>query len=130
LQTHPLPFCDRQDTLVRLAHIEFQKRLSDANKIGVTFSFRPFLLPNKPLLHRTRFTIGLTTAVTDSMTTHERADTTCDTRYVRRLDVKGKYRFITGGESVPISYNTLYGYDKKKNKTNNSSVSSSVKGGG
>lgn len=129
MQTHPLPFCDRQDTLVRLGYIELQKRLADANKVGVTFTFRPFLLPNKPFYHRTRLAIGLTTAVTDSLTTHERAETNIDMRYLRRMDTNGKFRFITGGESVPISYNTLYGYDKKKNATVNSGVASSTKGG-
>jgi hypothetical protein len=45
------------------------------------------------------------------------------------MDASGKMRFITGGEAVPISYNTLYGYDKKKNSTSGSGVASSVKGG-
>ena len=129
MQTHPLPFCDRPDTLVRLGYIELQKRLADANKVGVTFTFRPFILPNKPFYHRTRLAIGLTTAVTDSLATHERAETNIDMRYLRRMDINGKFRFITGGESVPISYNTLYGYDKKKNATTNSGVASSTKGG-
>lgn len=124
MQTHHLPFSRSYATLNRLGKIEFQKRLSDANKVGVTFGFRPFILPNKPFYHKTREVIGLTTAVTDSLTTHERADTNIDMRYIRRRDIKGKFRFITGGESAPISYNYIYG-DGKYGPTN-SGVKSSV----
>lgn len=112
MQTLHLPFSSNYATLARLGKIEFQKRLSDANKVGVDFSFRPFLLPNKPLYHKTREVIGLTTAVTDSLTTYERADSNADMRYIRRRDIEGKFRFITGGESAPISYNSIYGDGK------------------
>jgi hypothetical protein len=124
MQTLHLPFTRSYTTLTRLGKIEFQKRLSDANKVGVTFSFRPFLLPNKPFYHKTREVVGLTTAVTDSFTTHVQADTNIDMRYVRRRDITGKFRFITGGESAPISYNALYG--KGKYGPPNSGVKSSV----
>jgi hypothetical protein len=107
-----LPFVSSTDSLARLAQIEFQKKLSESNKMNMSFNYRPWITPNRPIEHMERKRMGLTTAVHNSMTIFKEADTSITTRYVRRQifrnDGTAAYTFIFSGASMPITYREIY----------------------
>jgi hypothetical protein len=92
--------------------IEFQKRNADANKLSVNFSFRPFIRPNRPLLHQEKNRIGKTTVVRLSMPNFQQEPHVSTTLGCVRLPLlnNGKivYQHIAGGYQMSLSYNAIF----------------------
>lgn len=103
-----LPFFQGADIdsnrLQMWAYLEFNKAQANANQMETSFIYRPMLLPNKPFYHKTKKRIGLISTVNNNIEIFGQPTTSCNMRYIRQQDVKGKFRFITGGESLPISF--------------------------
>jgi hypothetical protein len=107
-----LPFINSASALARIAQIEFQKKLSESNKMNMDFNYRPWIVPNRPIEHVERKRIGLTTAVNNTLTVFKEANTSITTRYVRRQLFRpngdATYTFIFSGSSMPITYRQIY----------------------
>jgi hypothetical protein len=98
--------------LMSLGRIEFQKRLAEANKLSFEMVFRPYLLPNRPMLFEepNRARIGKTTSVTYAMTVFQEPTMSLALGCVRTSLQRGNttlFQHITGGQGMAISYNSL-----------------------
>lgn len=107
IPTVSVPFTFNKDVLAYLGYIEFQKQLAQANRAGAQFSYRPFLLPNKPFVIAERSRFSVINDVSTSIGIHETATTSVTLQYVRAMNADGSVRFITGSCGMPISYNLL-----------------------
>jgi len=63
---------------------------------------------NRALYYTTKERIALIESV--GYNWEIRGNVTCELNlnYVRKLEGNGKFRFVTGGEGVPISYNAIF----------------------
>jgi hypothetical protein len=103
-----LPFVRNAARLRSLGFIEFQKRLANANTLDMQFGFRPFLMPNRPIYNVVEKRMGLTSSVTDSMELFGTCSTGTAIKFIRQVRADGSFRFITGGDSMPISYRKIF----------------------
>jgi len=102
IQSTPI-LTQRKESLKRLAEIEFNKRLAETNSLNFNFAWRPFLLPNKPVYHKTEERMGLTSSVSCNMPLFDTPDSNVSLRYIRRLTIENGepiFSFLTGGKSV------------------------------
>lgn len=107
---------------VRLAQyglIEFNKRLSNYNKFDLNATYRPFMGLNRPIYHTRKSRMAITENVTYTWRIRQDVTLEMSLNYTRKLE-SGRFRFITGGERQPISYNSIY----------DTAVKSGVKGTG
>ncbi len=95
-------FIGDEKTLRAAAATDLQKAVAHANNMDLTFLHRPFLLPNKPLLHRIRHRLGTTSAVSHTWTIFGAAQTRAGIDHVRRKRFDGRYLLITGGYDAPV----------------------------
>ncbi len=97
-----LPFLLAKDKAVaqQRAIIEFQKRNARCNVLTMSFSHRPFLLPNRPLHHLRRTRMGLTVSIDTEFEfgSSPRAATTASLEHVRTWT--GHYRSPEDLETV------------------------------
>jgi len=97
--------------LDKITLLEFQKRNAEANKLSVNFTFRPFLRPNRPLLHQEKNRIGKTTAVRLSLPNFQQEPQVSATLGCVRLPFlkngKIEYQHIAGGYEMALSYNAI-----------------------
>lgn len=103
-----LPFTREIGRLRSLGMIEFQKRLANANSMSMTFGYRPFMLPNRPVYNVVEQRMGLTSSVVDTMQVFGECNTTANVRFVRQIRADGTFRFITGGASMPVSFREIF----------------------
>jgi len=108
VEQHSLPFVRSAAKLRSLGYIEFQKRLANANSFDMEFGFRPFFMPNRPVYNVLERRMGLTSSVTDTMQLFGTCSTGTSIKYVRQVRSDGTFRFITGSDSMPISYRTIF----------------------
>jgi hypothetical protein len=95
--------------LARLGLIEFQKRMSEFNTLSYNISFRPFLLPNKPIYLVPEERMATTTGITLNFDVSSfTASSNTGVRYVRTLMPDGRFTLITGSDSMPLSYRSIY----------------------
>ena len=103
-----LPFVQNSARLRSLGFIEFQKRLAAANQMDMEFGFRPFWMPNRPVYNIVEQRMGLTSSVTDTMQLFGACNTSGALRFIRHVRPDGTFRFVTGGDSMPISYRKIF----------------------
>ncbi len=103
-----LPFTQNPTRLRSLALIEFQKRLALVNEIDQEFGYRPYIMPNRPMFNAVDQRMGLTSSVTNTIQVFQVASTSAVLRYVRQVRDDGTFRFITGSDSMPISYRKIF----------------------
>lgn len=103
-EEHPIPVVINKQSLAILGHIEFFKRLAMSNSMTMTFSFRPWLLPNKPVWHKSEERIGVTSGVTNRYELFSSMSTNATLRYIRRRNLNNEFVFIDGAPSVVASY--------------------------
>ena len=113
VEQRSLPFIRDKGRLRSFALIEFQKALANANTLDSEFGFRPFFMPNRPVLNNVEKRMGLTSSVTDTMQLFSTCSTGLGLRYIRHVRSDGSFRFITGGPSMPISYRTVFPGSRK-----------------
>ena len=92
-------------------YIEFNKRLANFSSFEMVVSYRPYITVNRPVYHVQKQRIGITSNVTYTWRLREDASTEMSLIYPRELEGTGNnltFRFITGGEKQPISYNTIF----------------------
>lgn len=95
--------------LARLGLIEFQKRISEFNVFSFNATFRPFLLPNKPVYLKPEERMATTTGISliyDTISYTASSNTAV--RYVRTIMPDGRFTLITGADSMPLSYREVY----------------------
>jgi len=102
-----------QTALQQLTMIEFQKRLADCNKLSFSFTYRPYIRPNRPLLHQTKNRVGKVTTVRLSHPSYEQVPTisvslSCVKAPIRLSDGTVSYHTIAGGPSMTLSYNAIF----------------------
>jgi len=91
------------------ALIQFQKRVGAASTLSMPITYRPWILPNRPVKHEVRERIGLVTQVQHSIVIGGACDTTPVLHYLKKKHSDGKYRYpITGGENMAINYSTSF----------------------
>lgn len=108
VETQSLPFVRSAARLRSLGFIEFQKRLASASSLDMEFGFRPFIMPNRPLVNVVEQRMGLTSSVTNSMQVFSTCSTGTAIRYVRQIRDDGTFRFLTGSPTLPVSYRTIF----------------------
>lgn len=118
------------DQLTKFGMIEFQKAISDYNKFSFKAQYRPFLNVNRPIYDINAYKIGSCRTVSTTWRLRDSVDIDIDLIYVRRGELDNNndisFRFITGGESSPISYNKIY----SDTSIPGSGISSAAKNGG
>jgi hypothetical protein len=107
------PGSDNKYTALKiLTSIEFGKRLAEMNKLSLDFSFRPFVRPNRPILHQEKNRIGKTTSVRYNFPDNFQTPTiSVSLNCVRTPIVNNgniQYQHVAGGYSMPISYNAIF----------------------
>lgn len=106
------PGITNPDSLTRLGLIEFAKASADYNKYSFKAQYRPFLCVNRPIYDIDAYRIGHANHINYTWRLRESVEVEIDMNFVRRgeIDSKGNvvFRFITGGEANPISYNKIY----------------------
>lgn len=108
VETQALPFVRSGARLRSLGFIEFQKRLANASSFDMEFGFRPFILPNRPLVNIVEQRMGLTSSVSNTMQVFSTCSTGTTVRFVRQIREDGSFRFLTGSATLPISYRTIF----------------------
>lgn len=98
--------------LLKLAIVEFQKRLAEANKLSLTMEFRPYLRPNRPFLYaeQNRLRLGKINTVSYNMAVFEAPTMNLSLGCVRLPLQQGGdtvFQHITGGETFAMSYNQV-----------------------
>lgn len=105
------------------ALLEFQKRQALVNTFDSPVPFRPFMSINRPFLNVVEQRMGIISSITEAMQLFGECTTTPNVRYVRTLRDDGKFRYITGGDSMPISYRTIFpGKRKSIGNTKNTGI--------
>jgi hypothetical protein len=103
--------------LYNLAVLEFQKRLADANKLSLNFTYRPFIRPNRPLHHITRERMGKINNVRLNIPSLRAGTISVGLHCVRTPlwmfeSPSGKnkvfYQQIFGGPRMSLSYNSVF----------------------
>ena len=126
VETVFIPGVVEQNRLAQLGLIEFNKRLSNFSKFDLTCSYRPFIGVNRPIYHVNKQRMGITETVNYTWRLREEASVDFALNYPRKLEDRGNgtfsFRFITGGEGMPISYNTIYKDAFSKGQGPNSDV--------
>ena len=107
VETHHVPGVRNQSRLAQLGLIEFNKRLSNYDQFSLETSFRPYIGVNRPIYHQIKERMGITQTVTYSYQIRGEVSVSMDLSYTRKLQ-GNSFRFITGGERSPISYNTIF----------------------
>lgn len=101
-----------QAKLEQYGMIEFAKATAEFNKFSFKGQYRPFISVNRPIYDIDAYRIGCTNTVGTTWRLRDTVDIDIDLNYVRRgeIDTAGNitFRFITGGERNPLSYNTIY----------------------
>lgn len=101
-----------KSALQAFAVYEFQKLLADSNKLSFALSYRPYLRPNRPILHATRNRLGHSTTVTLNLQAPNEVCTTSiamncvRTPIYRDGDIS--YMHVTGGAAMALSYNSVF----------------------
>ena len=108
IETHSLPGITDQNRLAQYGYIEFNKRLSNYNQFSMVPSYRPFITVNRPIYNKVKGRIGITKSCTYTWRIRQDVALDLDLLYTRKIE-GDKFRFITGGQSQPISYRTVYG---------------------
>jgi hypothetical protein len=96
-----------------LTAIEFQKRLAEANKVSMDFSFRCWLRPNRPIFHKEKNRIGKITNVRLSLQVLKEGHTSVTIGAVRlpmwfSATKQVVFQHILGGAAMPLSYNSIF----------------------
>lgn len=115
-----MPFIvDDLNKLAQFGAMEFQKILGNASSMTMGVVFRPFLLPNRPILNEQERKMGLTTSVTNTWNIFDKCDTTFTLEYIRASKFAGfdpenenpifGYHFLTGGTVMPMSFRFIQG---------------------
>ena len=112
VETHYVAGVTNQNRLTRLGMIEFNKRLSNFDKFDISASYRPFIGVNRPIYHKIKERMGIVENVDYSWSFRNEVTLSMDLVYTRRKEADGSFKFITGGDSMPISYREIY--DGKK----------------
>lgn len=106
------PGVTNPNALSRLGMIEFAKATADYNKYSFKAQYRPFLCINRPIYDVDAYRIGHANNVSYTWRLRDTVDVEIDMNYVRKgeLNSKGEitFRFITGGEANPVSYNKIF----------------------
>jgi hypothetical protein len=97
---------------MQVAMIEFMKRLANFSRFELQATYRPFIGLNRPIFHKKKKRFGITNKVDYTYNLRADVNLQLDLNFVRKEEGDGKFRFITGGEAMPISYSTLYGKGK------------------
>lgn len=137
VETYHVPGVTDQNRLAQLGLIEFNKRLADFDKMDTKVVYRPFMGVNRPIYHQMKERMAISTNISYTWQIREEASLDISTSYTRKLE-NGTFRFIFGGEAVPISYNKVYdnvhaefagvgssGGNKGKAQSNNAAAASS-----
>jgi len=107
VETHSLPGITNHHRLAQYALLEFNKRLANFNKFDMMVSYRPFVGLNRPVYHVVKKRIAICDSITYSWKIRQDVSLEMSLSYVRRLEGEN-FRFITGGEKMPISYSTVF----------------------
>jgi len=91
-------------SLEKIALIEYTKRLSESSKMSIEYAWRPFIFPNKPVFHKTEQRMGWVSAHSNTMQVHGQCSSNTTLRYIRRRNDKAEFSFITGKDSIAMSY--------------------------
>lgn len=111
--TRDLSEADIIPRLTEHAKLEMQKEWVRANSLSLKTSYRPFLLPNKPVLSVESKRMGLIWSVENSMSLFGECETNMTLKYIRtsrKKNGKEEYVLISGSPDMPISYNKLFGF--------------------
>lgn len=116
---------ENRQALETFAVYEFQKLLADSNKTSFTASYRPYLRPNRPVLHKTRNRVGKTTTIRMSLQAPRTATLSVGMHCVRNpIYTNGKiqYMHVTGGAAMALSYNSVFENPGSTIANNNSGI--------
>ena len=98
------PYSYNTQSLLALGLVEWQKGLSDFEKLEMQIGYRPFLLPNRPMYNAERKKIATLQTVNNSLTMNGAASTDIQLHYIRRQKEDGSLVFITGGKNMAATY--------------------------
>lgn len=107
-QTIYKPGVTSQERLEQLGAIEFNKLQAEYNKFSFDATYRPYIGINRPIYHKIKERIGIVTTATYNWQIRGEVSLSLDLNYVRKRERDGTFRFITGDNAQPISYNYLY----------------------
>jgi hypothetical protein len=88
------------------AAVMYQRMLANASGMVFSAAHRPFLMPNRPILHERRNRLGLSYSVDNTWEIEKTVTTEIAVRAIRKRVRDGNnyvYRFITGGTNLAIS---------------------------
>ncbi len=102
-----LPFISDVKRLRAHAALEYQKRLWAASSLDSKSAFRPFILPNRPILNFEENAMGIATAVQNVWQYGDACTTDLTLRYIRQGREEAGFRFVTGGASMAMSYRNI-----------------------
>jgi hypothetical protein len=108
METHHAIGVKDNNRLIQLGMIEFMKRLANFDSFEFEATYRPYISVNRPLYLVPRARLGITKSVSTTWRLREEVTSTYSLNAVRKKENDGKFRYITGGESMPVSYNAIY----------------------
>ncbi len=112
-QYEHIPFLDDLERLKAYSALYYQRALANASSLSFTACHRPFLTPNRPILHQRRRRLGVSYAVehtweipagtgTGGVTTE--LSVKAVRKQIKKPDGSVEYRFVTGGTHLAISH--------------------------
>jgi murein DD-endopeptidase MepM/ murein hydrolase activator NlpD len=86
--------------------LQLQKRLGRSSTMTIPTGWRPWMLPNRVIEHRLRERLGVATTVQHTVALGGICTTTPTIVYTKKKGPDGTYRYISGGENMPLNYST------------------------
>lgn len=114
-----------KEGLKRFATYEFQKLLADINKTSFNATYRPYLRPNRPIMHKTRNRIGKSTTIRYNFPTLRNVTMSIGMHCVRTPIYRNgqiSYMHVTGGAAMALSYNEVLENPNGAVANNNSGI--------
>lgn len=110
METHDVPGITDQGRLTQIGMIEFNKRIANFDQFDINATYRPFLFLNRPIYNQIKQRVGISRNVGYTYAIRDQVTISMSLEYVRKKEQgsNGAFRFITGGEAVPISYSKIY----------------------
>ncbi len=106
------------ELIAEYAALLYQKRLMAASQMSFTAAYRPYLMPNRPILHEQRNRLGLLQTVENSWEIFGEVTNELTTyalrKRIKNADGTNNYRFIaTDGYAMSVSYRLPQPYTPK-----------------
>lgn len=91
--------------LILFGLLEFFKRMSEMSSLSISSCYNPYARPNRPYYYNYGRRLGVTASINNTLSLFNNADTSVDSKYIRRVhDITGELVSFGGTIGLPLKY--------------------------